>query len=368
MAFISYTVYNKEYINSIDLSTSNRKITKVFSGILDYSKESNLEFETFNKTDYTYIDINPSINQNGGAEYSYNFWLYFDVDSSSNVIVPSTIGGSSNFTTLGAGSTADQGLITVNATKYADYKYIILLYKGENKQLPLKNNSSLSYNCNHKTFDYDDQIIIKNPLIKIRNDGKQIIVDYNNINSPESYNSDFQNLLCTDANFLETRNNNKIGIKNINVDNYKRKFNMITIVFKEQSETEQLFYKKNASCKIYLNKKLITDRLATIENIENDQIAKFNSRVMKSNFSKLHINPINNSGISTIPNHTLGDGITETPALQVADLTYFNYALTQTEIDRLYDNGFNKYPASFKKIIAKNFNKGDYTKDTAIQL
>ena len=363
MAFISYTVYNKEYINSIDLSTSNRKITKVFSGILDYSKESNLEFETFNKTDYTYIDINPSINQNGGAEYSYNFWLYFDVDSSSNVIVPS-----SNFTTLDAGSTADQGLITGNAIKYADYKYIILLYKGENKRLPLKNNSQLSYNCNHKTFDYDDQIIIKNPLIKIRNDGKQIIVDYNNINSPESYNSDFQNLLCTDANFLETRNNNKIGIKDINVDNYKRKFNMITIVFKEQSETEQLFYKKNASCKIYLNKKLITDRLATIENIENDQIAKFNSRVMKSNFSKLHINPINNSGISTIPNHTLGDGITETPALQVADLTYFNYALTQTEIDRLYDNGFNKYPASFKKIIAKNFNKGDYTKDTAIQL
>jgi hypothetical protein len=363
MAFISYTVYNKEYINSIDLSTSNRKITKIFSGILDYSKESNLEFETFNKTDYTYIDINPSINQNGGAEYSYNFWLYFDVSGSPSVIVPS-----SNFTGLDGGSSDEKTLITGNAIKYADYKYIILLYKGENKRLPLKNNSILSYNCNHKTFDYDDQIIIKNPLIKIRNDGKQIIVDYNNINSPESYNSDFQNLLCTDNDFLETRNNNKIGIKDINVDNYKRKFNMLTIVFKEQSETEQLFYKKNASCKIYLNKKLITDRLATIENIENDQIAKFNSRVMKSNFSKLHINPIKNSGISTIPNHTLADSITETPALQVADLTYFNYALTLTEIDRLYDNGFNKYPASFKKIIAKNFNKGDYTKDTAIQL
>jgi hypothetical protein len=365
MAFISYTVYNKEYINSIDLSSSNRKITKIFAGILDYSKESNLEFETFNKTDYTYIDINPSINQNGGAEYSYNFWLYFDVDSSSNLIVPETT--PTNYIPLDGGSNNEKGLVN-DYTDKLKYKYIILFYKGENKRLPLNKINKYHYSCNHKTFDYDDQIIIKNPLIKIRNDGKQIIVDYNNINSPESYNSDFENLLCSDTDFLEKRNNNKIGIKNISVDNYKRKFNMITVVFKEHSETEQLFYKKNASCKIYLNKKLITDRLATIENIENDQLAKFNSRVMKSNFSKLHINPIDNSGIKSIPNHTLGDTITETPAIQVADLTYFNYALTQKEIDRLYDIGFNKYPASFKKIIAKNFNKGDYTKDTANQL
>jgi hypothetical protein len=353
MAFISYTVYNKEYINSIDLSTSNRKITKIFSGILDYNNDSNIEFETFNKTDYTYININPSINQNGGAEYSYNFWLYFDVDTSTNLIVPS-----GNITNPSKGS-ADT-ISKINGDPRNKYKYLILFYKGENKQLPLKKNSQLSYDCKHKSIDFDDQIIIKNPLVKIRNDGKQIIVDYNNINNPESYNTDTKNLLCNDANFLEERNDNKFGIKDIDVNNYKRKFNMITIVFKEQSETEQLFYKKNASCKIYLNKKLITDRLATVENIENDQINKFNSRVMKSNFSKLHINPITNTNITSYVNHTLQDTVTETPSLQVADLTYFNYALTQVEIDRLYDMGFNKYPATFKKIIAKNFYKGDY--------
>ena len=83
---------------------------------------------------------------------------------------------------------------------------------------------------------------------------------------------------------------------------------------------------------------------------------------MKSNFSKLHINPL--LGINgVIGNHTLEDGITETPALQVADLTYYNYALTQIEIDRLYNSGFNKYPATFNKRIAKNFYKGTYIKD-----
>jgi hypothetical protein len=48
--------------------------------------------------------------------------------------------------------------------------------------------------------------------------------------------------------------------------------------------------------------------------------------------------------------------------LQVADLTYFNYALTQIEINKLYASGFNKYPASFKKIITKNFDKGRFIK------
>jgi|LakMenE18May11ns_1017448.scaffolds.fasta_scaffold9948365_3 hypothetical protein len=364
MAFISYTVYNKEYINSIDLTTSNKKTTKIFSGILDYSKDSNIEFETFNKTEFTYIDINPSINQNGGAEYSYNFWLYFDLS-----------GGLINTKTISAPSKGDTTAITNITTAQGDntkekYKYLILFYKGEKQTLPLKKIGDRSYDCKHKTIDFDDQIIIKNPLVKIRNDGGEIVIDYNNINYPESYNTDASRLLCDDTNlkFLEERSENKFGIKKIDTTKYKRKFNMITIVFKEQSESEQLFYKKNASCKVYLNKQLISDRLASVDNIEQDTVLKFNSRVMKSNFSKFHINP-ESFGYSNVGPHTLTDGISETPALQVADLTYYNYALQQSEIDRLYNAGFNKYPATFKKIIAKNFMKGDYfPKTTTVQI
>lgn len=355
MAFISYTVYNKEYINSIDLTSSNKKITKIFSGILDYSKDSELEFETYNKTEFTYLDINPSINQNGGAEYSYNFWLYFDI--SSNRIIDAN----SKINVPIKGSNPEISKIT-DYSEYQKFKYITLFYKGEKQQLPLVSNNTDSYDCKYKTLDFDDQIIIKNPLVKIRNDGKEIVIDYNNINFPDSYNSSSNKLLCNNNTFLEERSTNKFGIKNIDVSKYKRKFNMITIVFKEQNNSEQLFYKRNANCKIYFNKQLISDRLAEVDNIENNTINKFNSRVMKSNFSKLHINPLLgiNGGIG---NHTLEDGITETPALQVADLTYYNYALTQIEIDRLYNSGFNKYPATFNKRIAKNFYKGTYIKD-----
>ena len=366
MAFISYTVYNKEYINSIDLTITNKKITKIFSGILNYSKDSNIEFETYNKNEFTYIDINPSINQNGGAEYSYNFWLYFDLDNNTNLINNKVAG--MTLTTDFKGSATES--TTISSQGFVDdkkkYKYLILFYKGETQTLPLKQIDGKSNDCRYKTLNYDEQLIIKNPLVKIRNDGEEIVIDYNNINYPESYNSSVDNLTCNDADFLKERSKNKFGIKNIDVTKYKRKFNMITIVFKEQSESEQLFYKRNANCKVYLNKQLISDRLATVDNIEMDQIDKFNSRVMKSNFSKFHLNPINNSsfGYDAYDQLTLTDGITDTPALQVADLTYYNYSLQQSEIDRLYDAGFNKYPATFKKIIPKNFLKGDYVKAT----
>ena len=368
MAFISYTVYNKEYINSIDLTTSNKKITKIFSGILDYNKDSNIEFETYNKTEFTYIDINPSINQNGGAEYSYNFWLYFDLDDGGLINKTASISSPTK------GSDDKKNTINTyknngsNAETMHKYKYLILFYKGEKQTLPLKPaETDRSYDCKHRTIDFDDQIIIKNPLVKIRNDGKQIVIDYNNINYPESYNTASERLFCNDTKFLSERSDNKFGIKDIDVPKYKSRFNMITIVFKEQSDTEQLFYKRNASCKVYLNKELISDRLASVENIENDMINKFNSRVMKSNFSKFHINPTN-FGYSNVSPHFLQDGITETPALQVADLTYYNYAIQQADIDRLYNAGFNKYPATFKKIIAKNFLKGSYIQSNTKQI
>ena len=361
MAFISYTIYNKEYINSIDLTSNTKKVTKIFSGILDYSNDSNIEYETFNKTEYTYLDINPSINQNGGAEYSYNFWLYFDVDTNDSLINPI-----SNITAPTKGNENTKREIT-NYNNYTKYKYLILFYKGEKQKLPLNMPENNSYDCKYKTIDFDDQIIIKNPLVKIRNDAKEIVIDYNNINFPDSYNSDANILLCKNNEFLEERSNNKFGIKNIDVDKYKRKFNMITIVLKEQNNSEQVFYKQNANCKIYLNKQLISDRLASVDNIENDTIKKFNSRVMKSNFSKFHINPTLGE-YSNVGKHTLNDEITETPSLQVADLTYFNYALTQMEIDRLYASGFNKYPATFKKIITRNFDKGSFMKTDTKQI
>lgn len=353
MAFIGYSIYNKDYVNSIELSNSNRKITKVFTGILDYTKNKDISYETYYKNDITYIDINPSINQNGGAEYSYNFWLYFNTDATNNLIYNYTLPN-------------DVDDLIKSYDNKQNYKYLVLFYKGEKPEttIPLVNNNK--YDCSNKLKNFEEPVIIKNPLVKLRNDGKKLIIDYNNINYPLSYNANASKLNCDDNKiFLDITNDNKFGFKDIDVDRYKGKFNMITIVFKEQPNSEQLFYKHNASCKIYFNKQLVSDRLANINNLENNNNI-FKSRTMKSNFSKLHINP---EGFDTndYRNHTLSDGITEVSPLQMADLTYFNYALEQPEINRLYENGFNKYAAIFKKRIETNFTKGSYITDSGIK-
>ena len=349
MAFISYSVYNREFINSITLTTSNKKITKIFTGIFDYTVIKDIDIETYNKNDYSYLDINPSINQNGGVEYSYNFWLFFRTTESggSEIINPSVANTelSNNYNTINP-KTAD-GIVKKD-------QYIVLFYKGE--KTPIITKTIDNYDCNTKDFIYDYPILVKNPLIKIKNDASEIIVEFNNINHPDTYNSTGSlNIDCSTNDSYSKRNHNKFGIKEID-PKYKEKFNMITIVFQEQPKNNNVFNNNKSSCRVYFNGELKADKLSNTNSIENDEINNFKSRVMKSNLSELHINPQKING--TINTQTLTDQITKISPLQMSDLTYYNYALTNTEIKRLYNNGFNKYDASFKKRMSKNYEKG----------
>jgi len=347
MAFISYSVYNREFISSITLSNSNKKITKIFTGIVDYTIVKNIDIETYDKNDFSYLDINPSINQNGGSEYSYNFWIFFSPDKSNDLITDTSVQTSVLVPKY------NNPVLVGTATERR--QYIILFYKGESETIIYDTNNKKD--CNNKDTVYDPPILVKNPLVKIKNDATEIIVEFNNINYPETYNSVNDNSIsCDEANGYEKRNHNKFGIKNIDINNYRDKFNMVTIVFQEQPKNDNVFNNNRSNCKVYFNGELKADKLSNTSSIEEDEINNFKSRVMKSNLSKLHINPeIFNK---TIDERTLSDTITKISPLQMSDLTYYNYALTNTEIKRLYNNGFNKYTASFSKKISKSYTKG----------
>ena len=351
MAFVSYSIYNNELIKNITINTSTKKATKIFSGILDYTQERDIDIETYDKVDPSYLDINPSINQNGGAEYSYNFWLFFDVNSTETI--------------------ANANVDETNYDK--KYRYINLFYKGEPNYIPINTNQ---YEC--ETLAQKEGIFIKNPLVKIRNDAKEIIVEYNNINFPETYNTSAVQLDCTaNSPDMNNRNKNKLGIKDIN-SKYKQQFNMVTIVFQEQPKTEYIFNKNNANCKVYFNGVLIEDRLAHTKAIENaSEYTQIKSRVMKSNLSKLHINPssgkiigtndnragfINNDLLKIETNAADTNNKIKISPLQMADLTYFNYALTVKEIKVLYDKGFNKNIVTFASNVSSTImmQKGKY--------
>ena len=332
MAFIGYSVYNYEYVQKLTdmIIYSNKNAVSVFKGRFEFANKE-INIETYNPNLLGYLNINPSKNQNGGAEYSYNFWLYYHLDSNTNKINRS------------------------NSIK----DYIILFFKGsKNKSMNYKINN---YECPE---DGDKKILIKNPLVKLRNDGKEILVEYNNINFPETYNYNSKPIACTLNNGPEDRDDdlyskNKFGIKNIDTNYTNDKFSMITIVFQENPSNEDVFNNNSANYRIYLNGDLVEDRLANTNFIENvDSYDTFKSRVIKNNNSKLHINPLEydnmiySSSINTdyyinsiTPVAILDDTITEVAPLQLADFTYFNYALSTAEIKGLYKKGFNSYLA-----------------------
>ena len=358
MAFIGYSIYNREFINSISISNTNKKITKIFSGIFDYSDNSNIDIETYNKTDFSYLDINPSINQNGGAEYSYNFWLFFKPTTLLTSGLPDVITTGESGAHISDALIDNGGYRTISGQITADKKhmqYIVLFYKGES--IPIISNITNEYDCNTTETIFDYPILVKNPLIKIKNDCTEIIVEFNNINHPDTYNSTGAKTIdCASDSGYNDRNHNKFGIKNIDVDKYKEKFNMITVVFQENPKIDNIFNNNKSNCKVYLNGDLKSDKLSNTNSIEDAEIKNFKSRAMRSNLSKLHINPKKING--HISKKTLDDKITEISPLQMADLTYYNYALTTSEIKRLYKNGFNKYNATIKKKISKSYEKG----------
>lgn len=346
MGFIAYSIYNNEYVEKIGklIMDTNKKEVPIFKGRFEFGS-TEIKIETYNPEYLGYLNINPSKNQNGGAEYSYNFWLFYHLDSTSNKIY--------------------------NTTSNEKTDYIILFFKGSCEKTMLYNTNN--YECQEKLGD--KKFLIKNPLVKLRNDGKELLVEYNNINFPDTYNNNAKPITnCTSLlNDYKTRRNstneninnllssNKFGIKNIDTTYYNDKFNMITIIFQENPSNEEVFNNNNANYRIYLNGELIEDRLANTNNIENISSDNyFKSRVIKNNNNKLNINPLKYDNVTydqnnqeSYVNSALQDvyvdgGLTKFKPLQLADFTYFNYALSTSEINNLYKKGFKSELAIIK--------------------
>ena len=260
--------------------------------------------------------MSPSINQQGGAEYSYNFWLYVDQNK---------------LTKLKEDSTASP-----------NRKDIVLFYKGEKTFYTHKNN----YNCQYKNGTDYINLITKNPLVRINHDGTSMAIDYNNILSPDSYqnNSIYKPCEFQSPNLdWHEKNKNMLGIYDITFNN---KWFMVTIVIKEVADNNNILTKNRALCRLYINGMLIFEN--KVETMYNDNV---HSATIKHNKSPFYINPEfpiylgNNNPYFNIKNAIYDNGSDEREKvniLRVADLKYFNYAIDQDKITSIYRDGFRK--------------------------
>ena len=295
LAIIGYSIYNTETLQALNNYNTVRKQTMIFDGVADFKSTSSI-YNTTDKLSGSYVDLTPSINQNGGAEYSYNFWLYMDMSK------------------LSAISAED----------------IVLLLRGSPSKIHYKYNG----NC-HVSSSTGKYILVKNPLIRMKSDGTAIIVEYNTLTNPDAYHDGGKNEINCGSTWYD-KNKGLLGIYNINAT-YDKKWFMVTIVLQEISPDNDILYKNRTSCKMYINGVNMLDRI--VESPYNGTVD--GSAAMRHNKGPLYVSP---KDIFT------GDAISEERSLLMANLSYNNYALSDLEVESLYKQGFTKGAAKMPSV------------------
>jgi len=302
LLLVAYMIYNYERLKIIKTSKNIKKKIPLFSGIYEYSVHGEVEYNTFKNSSKMYRDLAPSINQSGGAEYSYNFWLNINKSD----LINSNPNGND----------------------------IILFFRGSKIQLNYDNNAK---NCNLE--NNNKYILVKNPLIRMNSAGDSIIVEYNTLTNPDAYRIDGDTLIKCDGATWDDKNRGLLGIYNMTSSEYNKKWFMFTLVMREITPENDILNKYKTSCKIYLNGINVLDREVEAP-YNGDTDYSLGSAAMKHNKAPLYVNPGNLISSSASPPEIFGDA--ELSPLKMADLTYFNYAINNNQIKTLFNAGFNK--------------------------
>jgi hypothetical protein len=309
MAIISYSFFNKD-IQSILNKLTNPKQIKKKEKIIDgtFSFEGKMaKFNTTNKTKNNYKEISPSLNQKSGIEYSYNFWIFMDKNNNED-----------------------------SSTEYS----VPLFIKGSEKPIKYKS----TWKCNDiittptTTFNVkaDTQatkgFLVKNPLAKVnfkKDRIDAIVFEFNSISSPDIVHEDPEIPNCS-ADKKDQKDKNLFGIYNLSKkeelytdgsdDNVPGKWSMITLVITETDTSKNILFRNKAKIKLYLNGQEYLEKSGDISN----EI----STAFRNNISNFYINPLEYNGNGE-------------RKITIADLTYFNYALSDNEIINLYNTDIN---------------------------
>lgn len=316
MGYVAYNIYLIELHNMFNGENDIKKEVDIIKGVFDFNSNKEWKYSTSSKLHNNYLPIKPSVNQAGGAEYSYNFWLYAD----------------------------KQKLDIYNSDK----KDIALLLKGEKHFYYNVNN----YNCSARTVDETiiPTILTKNPLIRINHNGSKLAFDYNNILTPDSYQygTNYDNgkcsLLNTNSNW-EEKNQNLLGIWDIPFDS---KWFMISVIIKEIADNTNILSSNLSMCKIYLNGMLVfDDKVETIYNELGESDVR-RAATQRDNKSPLYINPHLTDVISADSNNLAVASqffdtrkLEEDNILKIGDIKYFNYAINDEIISGIFNKGLN---------------------------
>lgn len=306
LAIIGYSIYNRETLNALNNFNTVKKETSIFNGIMDFRTSGEIIYNTTDKSSGSYVNLTPSINQNGGAEYSYNFWIYVDKSK------------------------------LVNNVQSED---VTLFLRGSKNKIHYKNRQ----NC-QLSKPGDTYVLIKNPLVRMKADGTSIIVEYNTLTNPDAYHDGGHDDINCSSSWFD-KNKGLLGIYNMDTT-YDKKWFMVTIVLQEISPDNDILYKNRTSCKMYINGIVMLDRI--VESPYNGTVD--GSAAMRHNKGPLYVAPKGIFSSSATGTTTIDDVVGVDHALMMADLSYYNYSIESVDVEALYKKGFTKGSAKMPSV------------------
>lgn len=307
---IGFATYNYEFMRAIQESSNSilKKSVPIFEGIKDISNTPSETYTVSDKRDPTYRDVQPSVNQKGGIEFSYSFWLF-----NKSPAEPIYTGGI--LPDIGHDNTKETILFVKGSDKLSQYKNI----------------------CNVDKSDFK----IKCPLVKLENGNTHLTVEFNtlfenttNTMYPEAIKQGYNNRCGDSISNWETANSHKLTIGNLDRDEFKEKWVLVTVVIKDTTPSALLPHRNKAHCAIYLNNFMELDTYVD-GIVYNDETYKTITTV-KPNKGNLYVFP------SRETSYTAANA----KNLMMASLTYHNYAIDQKTIESIYSAGVPRYTAS----------------------
>jgi len=302
----------------INRTKSRKYIVPVTKGICSVIKENRVVINTYNKRNSEYyVDLVPSINFSGGAQYSYSFWL--KKDPGTNEKLKNRIlffrgseikcSSSEEEPLCPDGKYSTKGFIydkDGNSPKeYKDY------------QVDVQTNDDTEYN--DAVFARSMHRFTKAPLVRFGDFvDSELVVEFNTLRNPH------QKVVLNGEVFSLLKSSKKHPT-----------YNLITISFQDNFD----FGGSERGIKVEV---FINDALVKIEVFENNAIR------------------LNKGPIVLFPRNDNRAGYKKDTDAQIVDLTYYNFALNSTDVDKIYNSGFTNRTCEFPDSNNSDKMKFDY--------
>lgn len=312
---LAFFIFNKEAIEAATMKRTVKQKTYIFRGIKDLATTNDEVYDTSDPSHPTFRELPNSVNQLGGAEFTYSFWMYKSE------------------------RTTTEPKLSFQVNDNIESNDLILLIRGSDRKQQFTDVCA-------KEVGSPENVMVKCPLIKFQGERwEYLVVELNTVNSPTGVREQSKNSCgSTAARGWSAANSHKVALAGFDDGNFINKWFNVTVVVSDTEPKDNLPVRNKIRVKIFVNGVLELDRYVdnNLGDVTND-----NPSILLQNNGPLYVAPkvksyaTSNNTISRTSRDNPTPNGTD-PSLFMANLVYMSYAASPEEIKALFDEGFDR--------------------------